>query len=297
MSMSRAVCALQRMHNKHRRFRPRLVALSSRFVGMPFRLDALGEGRRGRYDRDPLFSLRRVDCLTFVETLLALAHTSRFDLAPRVLSQVRYRGGRVDYMARHHFPTSQWIPFNTRLGVVRDVTADIAPGAALRTLTVKVGPASWRGRFRKFRRLGAAAPRGTFTLPVLPLAAAIANAHRFPDGAMMSTVRIPHRDYPDPISHQGFVARVNGRLVVRQATQLGKHPRVVEIPLRDYLIRSRAYYRRARRPMLGVNVQLLTESPALRRVVETLSARPARAPRSCAQLAGSRVGSQRVSKP
>ncbi|MCA9671955.1 MAG: DUF1460 domain-containing protein [Myxococcales bacterium] len=291
MTSRQAACALERVHAQHRDFRRRLVAISGRFINTPFRLDALGEGPGGTVDRDPLFSLYRVDCQTFVETLVALAHAPRLDLAPRVLSQVRYRDGRVHYKARHHFPTSQWIPLNGRLGVVRDVTATIVPGAKLRVLTVKVGPRSWRGKFRKFARLGSAAPSGVYQLPVLPLDVAIANAHRFPNGALLNTVRVPHRAYPEPISHQGFIAVVNGRRVVRQATQLGKYPRVVEYPLRDYLVRSRAYYRRAPRPMLGVNVQLITESPRLRKLVaRELAKQPAA--RACAQ----RTGSQRVSK-
>jgi hypothetical protein len=282
MSTPQAACTLDAIHRTHRDYGSRLIAISRHFVGTPYVLDPLGEGHKGRVDRDPLFSLQRVDCQTLVETIIALGHTPRLDAARAVLSRLRYAEGKVDYRHRHHFPTSQWIPKNQKLGALRDVTATIAPKVRLRVLKVRVGPRSWRGRFRKWRRLGDAAPSGRFELPVLPLAAAIRYAERFPAGALLNVVRIPRRRYPEPISHQGFIAIVKGRRVVRQATDIGKR-RVVQMGLGRYLRHCRSYYRRAYRPMLGVNVQLLVQSPTLRTLAQKATgaskAKPSCAPR------------------
>lgn len=262
MSPREAACTLDAIHHETADFHARLIAISRHFVGTPYVLDPLGEGRHGRFDRDPLFSLTRVDCQTLVETIIAMGHARHFDAARAVLSRLRYASGKVDYRHRHHFPTSQWIPQNQKLGALRDVTATIAPGVKLRVLKVRVGPKSWRGKHRKWRRLGDAAPRGSFELPVLPLNAAIRYAERFPAGALLNVVRIPRRGYPEPISHQGFIAIDKGRRVVRQATDIGKR-RVMQMGLGRYLRHCRSYYRRAYRPMLGVNVQLLVQSTTL----------------------------------
>lgn len=83
-------------------------------------------------------NLEQLDCVTFVENALALAHlaatladdvlsdSTRFQQAFRgTLTRIRYRGGVLDgYGSRLHY-FSEWIADNQALGLVQDVTAEL----------------------------------------------------------------------------------------------------------------------------------------------------------------------------
>ena len=99
-----------------------IAEASARFLGAPYALDPLGEGF-GR-DPDPLIRFDRFDCLSFIETILAL------ELGEDI-ARIRYRDGRVGFAQRNHFLSADWIPNNARL--VRDITRDLGvPFAYLR---------------------------------------------------------------------------------------------------------------------------------------------------------------------
>jgi len=87
---------------------------------------------------DLVVNLEEFDCVTFVENVLALALFIRSSgpeilnsdletqaLYRRILTQVRYRRGRVDgYPSRLHYFTD-WILDNEEKGLVREVTSDL----------------------------------------------------------------------------------------------------------------------------------------------------------------------------
>ncbi len=103
-----------------------IVRTGRRFVGddyTPHTLDPPGPERL-------IINLREFDCVTFVESTLALARVIRaetpdFDAFAGELRRIRYRDGRLDgYISRLHY-FSEWIADNARLGLVEDVTAGI----------------------------------------------------------------------------------------------------------------------------------------------------------------------------
>jgi len=81
---------------------------------------------------EPLvLSLTRFDCVTLVESCLAIARAARAQGAPswerfgREVERMRYRGGvRGDYTSRNHY-FSEWISDGERRGLVRDVGAEL----------------------------------------------------------------------------------------------------------------------------------------------------------------------------
>lgn len=103
-------------------FDARLVDVAVRSLGTPYTDGPLGEGLKGEYDNDPLVDLTRVDCVTFVEQTIALAASSSYDEAVRMLQQIRYRHGKVSFENRNHFMISDWIANN---GFCRDITQDL----------------------------------------------------------------------------------------------------------------------------------------------------------------------------
>lgn len=105
--------------------------VGSTFVGVPYRespLESAGEERL-------VVDLRGMDCVTFVEQVLAIGHVVRQApeeeleddeaLAERfreALRRIRYRGGEIDgYPSRLHY-FSDWIRDNEAKGFVEDLT-------------------------------------------------------------------------------------------------------------------------------------------------------------------------------
>lgn len=103
-----------------------IVRTGRRFVGNPYTPHTLELGDPERL----VINLRELDCVTYVESVLALARLIRdgggdFDAYARELRRIRYREGEIDgYPSRLHY-FSEWIHDNAELGLVRDVTAEL----------------------------------------------------------------------------------------------------------------------------------------------------------------------------
>jgi hypothetical protein len=95
---------------------------------------------------EPLtLSLTRFDCVTLVESCLAIARVARARGAPtwerfgREVERMRYRGGtRGDYTSRNHY-FSEWITDGARRGLVRDLGAELGGVEDLRPLRFMTG--------------------------------------------------------------------------------------------------------------------------------------------------------------
>ncbi len=115
MSPAQVNSVLEYLHRKFD-YKFRIRAISSMFLGAPYKLGPLGEGEGGRFDRDPLFRLDRFDCVTYVETVLALARSKNLKEAVSLMQKIRYLNGKISYFTRNHFTAGQWIPNNIRAG-------------------------------------------------------------------------------------------------------------------------------------------------------------------------------------
>ena len=106
---------------------PRLVAAAGRhFLDAPYEAGTLElEGPESL-----VVNLRSFDCVTFVETAIALTLTIRaqktgFADFAATLERLRYRGGKRDgYASRLHY-FSDWLLGNGRRGIIRDITAGL----------------------------------------------------------------------------------------------------------------------------------------------------------------------------
>src|SRR5215469_17447412 len=107
---------------KGRSLDARLLGLGEQLLGTPYTHSPLGEGEG--QDPDPRLRLDRVDCLTFVETVIALGLSSSVEDVLHVLDSVRYQS-RPDYAGRNHLMEAEWLPSNTAKGMIRDVTAQL----------------------------------------------------------------------------------------------------------------------------------------------------------------------------
>jgi hypothetical protein len=103
-----------------------LLDIGEFFIGTPYVAGTLETAGAERL----VVNLREADCVTFVETVAALAWCVKsgkktFETFKQRLRRTRYRGGRLHgYASRLHY-FSDWIHDNQRKGIVRDITKEI----------------------------------------------------------------------------------------------------------------------------------------------------------------------------
>src|SRR5262249_9550581 len=66
------------------------------------------------------------DCVTYIETILALARASNVDEFVEWLRKIRYEQGRIEWKRRNHYMT-QWIRNNAAEGVLKPVSMPEVP--------------------------------------------------------------------------------------------------------------------------------------------------------------------------
>lgn len=91
-------------------------------------------------------SLERFDCVTYVETVLALARASRASQFATWLRRIRYDGSQVDWTGRNHYMTG-WIRSNVRVGTVRRIRPGFRVSRKHRLLDAVPGLPPRRTRF------------------------------------------------------------------------------------------------------------------------------------------------------
>ncbi len=109
-------------HNKTLSMPMRLATVSHLFLNKPYYLGPLGEGLSGQYDQYPLYRVDAFDCLTFVETVLALSEADNLNSFKQNMKSIRYQNGRVSFVTRNHFTDLDWNRNNQRQGILKDIT-------------------------------------------------------------------------------------------------------------------------------------------------------------------------------
>ena len=218
---------------------PRAAAATTPLLGTRYQLGPLGEGRGP--DPDPRFRLDAFDCVTFIETAMALGAGRSEDEVRRALDDIRY-GQAVELADRDHEVLSQWIPRNLQKGWIRPISRVLAGAATVEVATV-YDHARWARLAKRGRRLaGVPDPRlpiGRFAAEVVPPSALGAVEPRLPDGAVVWVVREERLDQVTRVTHGGLVVVKGGRRWVRHASSWPNVRRVVEEPLADFVARQK----------------------------------------------------------
>src|ERR1700677_119135 len=127
----------------------RIDLLSRHFLGQPYKSNPL----IGSADTAEVFtaSLDGFDCVTYIETILALTRASNVDEFVEWLRKIRYEQGRIQWDRRNHYTTA-WIRNNVREGIVRPISTravpivirerdlNVVPGLAARRTHIKCVP-------------------------------------------------------------------------------------------------------------------------------------------------------------
>jgi hypothetical protein len=241
----------------------RIERLSATLLGRAYRLDPLGEGAGAAIDPDPLWTLDFFDCLSLVETVLALARSLTAAQFVRELQSIRYRGGEPQFGVRNHFMEADWLPQNLARGVLVDVTGSLPAPQALAAGVVtrrqwleklRTNPLQSRnGQLRQspaaqneLRQLAAQAPESEAVslsyarlreLAAPDLAKTVA---AIPHAAVLLIVR-PNTSLFGPVgavtqvSHLGFVLQRPGATMFRHASSRRHRGGVTDVPLEAYL--------------------------------------------------------------
>jgi hypothetical protein len=196
----------------------------------------LGEGS-GR-DPDPTFRLDQFDCVTFVETVLALGRARSVAEARALLDEVRYRGP-PSYRSRNHYVESQWLPSLAGERWLQDVTPEVAGEDAVQ-VTVRHELADWLAAARSGRLLAGLDPRempsGESRLGLVPIGKVRSVVSRIPHGTVVIVVREERQGRPSRVAHMGLVVvDERGRRAVRHASR--DAGRVVEETLERFVAR------------------------------------------------------------
>jgi hypothetical protein len=221
------------------------------FVGTPYQAQSLEQPGPERV----VVNLRGLDCVTFVETVLALTRIIRHDGAAllkdragararyeRYLRELRYRGGVVDgYASRLHYFT-EWLLEGERSGRLRLLTGELG---GIPTWQVIDFMSTHRASYPALRdgaqllrvveaerALSAAGPFAT--LPKGWITELVAREIRSGD-IIAATAAIPGLD----VVHTGFGIWRNGALHLLHAPLAGGNVEVSERPLAERLLRIR----------------------------------------------------------
>ena len=216
-----------------------VARIGRRFVGSPYTpgtLDPPGPERL-------VINLREFDCVTFVETVLALARTARsddpsFDRFTRELERLRYRGGvRDGYVSRLHY-FSEWLQDNADRGLLDIVTPELggAPDPEPIEFMSSHVDAYWQLADEEallgIRRIEARlsdTPR--FVLPEDAIAAAESGIRE--GDVIAASSALAGLD----VAHTGIAVTVDGRVHLMHAPLVGDSVQVSEVPLADRILR------------------------------------------------------------
>ena len=91
----------------------RVESISGRFLGYPY----LAHSLVGSADSPEVFkdSLEGFDCVTYIESVVALVYAGKTGGFSSFLRKLRYSDGKVDWRRRNHYMT-QWLKNNVRTG-------------------------------------------------------------------------------------------------------------------------------------------------------------------------------------
>ncbi len=204
----------------------RLERLSRAYLGTPYRLDCLGEGKGP--DADPLFTRKAVDCQTLVEQVLAEALAPWSGGLDPSVRTIRYHAATPRLENRYHYCIPDWLE---NPWPATDITAALARKDAVtarRRIDRPTFLASRGGQPQLSPR-----PVQAVATPVLPRARIAEAESRIPDGSIGVFVL----SRPGIVAgHLGFLFRKDGRVFFRHASQRAK--KVIDEPLLAYVARA-----------------------------------------------------------
>lgn len=214
-----------------------MVETARFFIGCPYVASTL--------EKEPeslVVNLREMDCMTLVETTMALVRTlldkePTFDRYRYHLQEARYRNGKInDYTDRLHY-TTDWIFENEQSGRVKDVTCAIGGKPLKLNLSfMSTHPDSYKPLKNHPERIARIAEKekeiNARSYCYIPETEIDAHAAEIDNGDIVCFVTtVKGLD----ISHVGIICREAGKLTFIHASTSKKQVIVNEESLQDYV--------------------------------------------------------------
>jgi N-acetylmuramoyl-L-alanine amidase-like len=217
-------------------FGERIDRLSGVFLGTPYGEFPLGDGSGP--EPWPRWRIDKVDCQTYVETVLAMANARSLAEAKHVLDDIRYKGD-PSFENRNHFTEAQWLPANIEKGYFTDEVPAIDGRAPTETLTLV--HAQW-SKVQVLRRLANIhnIPDGKYRVRYLPLDELRKYVKNIEPGTIIMVVREHDPNRVVRISHMGFVIQTPKGWMVRHASTGPEHA-VIEVPFGEYVAKQTSF--------------------------------------------------------
>jgi hypothetical protein len=102
----------------------RIQHLARKNIDQSYDIYLLGEFPVEIYDDQPLYSLKKSDCLVFTEHIYAMALSYDWESFFAMLQRIRYKNGEISLITRNHYTEYDWNVNNSWL--VEDITDELA---------------------------------------------------------------------------------------------------------------------------------------------------------------------------
>jgi hypothetical protein len=176
--------------------RKRIDRISELLLGRSYVEGSLGGGPEA--PEDFRVSLDAFDCVTFIETVLALALARTIDEFIDTIRRIRYEDGEIDWCRRNHY-MSDWASKNGECGFIANITS--GPYTVEKTCTLS---------------LIAGLPATTTTFLYFPTQSRAEVAELFRTGDLILFVST--KETLD-VFHTGLLVETGGRWLLRHATR------------------------------------------------------------------------------
>jgi peptidoglycan/xylan/chitin deacetylase (PgdA/CDA1 family) len=205
---------------------------SKSLLGKEYANDPLGEGQESKIDADPIFRFDKFDCMTYVESVLALALATDESEVETSKIKISYKNAELDYVNRHHFFETDWVRHNANL--VLDITANI--GVKVEYVRGVINKQNW---FLKNKNIEVGGEPINVRLAYIPAKTSLNEiANKLPKvsivGIVTNDAQMKAKIGSDIfISHVGFLIKKNNKIIMRHASLDAK--KVVDVDFADYL--------------------------------------------------------------
>ena len=226
MSVAAIDADIRKVSKKTTNFAEQIEYYSERFLNAPYDFTATGEGTHGLYDQNPLLNLKKVNCMTLCETVLALALSDYYEEMFNVLQHIRYRNGIISMASRNHYTMADWLPANS--WCLDDVSVQVG-GADTKQLTRKI---SHRKFFlqKGIENIPVMMPDREVTIDYVPLKKLPDHIDAIKSGDIVALIQ----DKPGIFSAHMLLAIIEGGdLIFRHAPI--KAGKVVDSPFKEYM--------------------------------------------------------------
>ncbi|MHA1540679.1 MAG: N-acetylmuramoyl-L-alanine amidase-like domain-containing protein [Alphaproteobacteria bacterium] len=211
----------------------KIISNSVSFLEKPYISDPLGEGKSGKYDTDPTFRTDGFDCLTYVETVMAMSLSKNPN---EIMNEIRYKDSKIAYKNRNHFMSADWIPNNVKNGYIEDITENFGENKIATTFIQKDKWAE-KKKIHEFFGENKIASIPYISLKTIFKTPAILD--KIPAGSIINIVR-PNWNLEKiigtnlNISHTGFLIKKENKIIFRHASATDK--KIVDVELLKYLL-------------------------------------------------------------